>query len=45
MSSPTRIERAGAELADLVERPPANRRERASAEVIPFAQLLGRAAR
>ncbi len=40
-----RIGRAGAELADLVERPPANRRERASADVIPFAQLLGRAAR
>ena len=40
-----RIEQAGAELADLVERPPANRRERAGAEVIPFAQLLGRASR
>lgn len=40
-----RIERAGAELADLVERPPGNRRERDGAEVIPFAQLLGRASR
>ena len=45
VSSPTRIGRAGAELADLIERPPANRRERAGADVIPFAQLLGRAAR
>ena len=41
----TRIERAGAELAELVERPRVNRRESADAEVIPFAQLLGRAAR
>lgn len=40
-----RIERAGAELADLVERPPVNRRSSADAEVIPFAQLLGRTAR
>jgi FMN reductase len=40
-----RIARAGSELADLVERPPLNRRDSATAEVIPFAQLLGRAAR